>query len=232
MQRQALEGRLPMVPLLESALIQSSKAAKSPASFLAASPQRATALPLGAALIAAFDRVGYGCMILERKGRVRYINSVARRLLQQNIGEKGLQCEEDWLRQAAHRLLKSATPWLPRDIEAWVTIPCEGDRPLALYCVPLSATDGDDGEVAIILADFGSVPQPHPETLRRLFGLTPAEAKIAVQVGQGEKLANIAREHRVSVATVRSQLSSIFGKTQTSCQAELAMLLSRTAILP
>jgi len=200
--------------------------------FAALAAPRPNAIPLGAAMIAAFDRVGYGGMILDRQGRVRCINAIARRLLLQNDTEKKLENEEERLAQAARRLLKSATPWLPRDIEAWVTVPSDGDRPLALYCMPLSAKDGDEGDVAIILADFGSVPQPNPATLRRIFGLTPAEANIAVQVGQGEKLADIARVHRVSVATVRSQLSSIFGKTQTSCQAELAMLLSRAAILP
>ena len=64
------------------------------------------------------------------------------------------------------------------------------------------------------------------------FGLTAAEAKVAVQIGRGDMLADIAGEHGVSVATVRSQLASVFAKTQTRRQTELAMLLARIAILP
>ena len=45
-------------------------------------------------------------------------------------------------------------------------------------------------------------------------------------------LSKIAKDHRVCVATVRSQLASVFAKTNTRRQTELAMLLARIAILP
>jgi DNA-binding CsgD family transcriptional regulator len=55
---------------------------------------------------------------------------------------------------------------------------------------------------------------------------------LAVQITRGDTPADIARETGVSIATVRSQLASVFAKTQTGRQAELVALLARVAILP
>jgi DNA-binding CsgD family transcriptional regulator len=65
-----------------------------------------------------------------------------------------------------------------------------------------------------------------------MFGLTPAEERLAVQITRGDTPADIARETGVSIATVRSQLAAVFAKTQTGRQAELVALLARVAILP
>jgi DNA-binding CsgD family transcriptional regulator len=57
------------------------------------------------------------------------------------------------------------------------------------------------------------------------FGLTPAEARIALGIAHGDSLATIAKEHGVSVKTARTQLKAVFAKTATHRQAELAALL-------
>lgn len=63
--------------------------------------------------------------------------------------------------------------------------------------------------------------------LRSAFGLTQAEARIAISVMNGEDLETIARARGVTVATIRSQLKSIFAKTRTHRQAELAAFVGR-----
>ena len=65
-----------------------------------------------------------------------------------------------------------------------------------------------------------------------MFGLTPAEIRLALELAQGGILADIAQRRRLSRTTVRSQLASVFSKTQTTRQAELVQLLNRIAILP
>lgn len=199
--------------------------------------QVATYSKLGETLLEALDRVGYGGFVVDEHGDVSAINPTGRRLLEQIMERRPGTDETDWLRQSVRRLQNRATPWFPRDAESWVTISGAGDRgdgerPLVLYRSPLAAGEGHDLSVLMILADFGSVPHPNPATLRRIFGLTAAEAKLAVQIGQGDVLADIARENKVRVATVRSQLASVFAKTRTCRQAELGMLLARMAILP
>jgi DNA-binding CsgD family transcriptional regulator len=212
-------------------LIDIDVAAPAP-SFTRGAPRVSTQeMVIGVTLLDALDRVGYGGLVLDGRGDVISVNANGRRLLEQKLG-RGAGSDADWLRRAARRLQDGITPWFPHNKEVWATIPCAGDRPLALHRIPLDAASGEDAHVVMILADFGAVPQPNPATLRRIFGLTGAEAKLAVQIGRGDTLASIARENNVRVATVRSQLAAVFGKTQTRRQTELAMLLARMAILP
>ena len=187
---------------------------------------------LGKTMLDALERVAFGGMVLDAHGNVLEINASARNLLRQRMGAASTKSDADWLKHAATKLLNRAAPWFPRNTDAWVMISSDTDRPLALHRIPLVTSDGHSEYVVMILADLGAAPQPNPATLRRIFGLTAAEAKLAIQIVQGETPAAIARDHRVSVATIRSQLASIFGKTQTRRQSELAMLLTRAAILP
>jgi DNA-binding CsgD family transcriptional regulator len=188
--------------------------------------------PLGETIYGALGRVGFGALVLNERGDVISISAEGRRLLEQKMGCHAAVSETEWLRQATRRLFARTTPWLPDQVEAWVIIPCESDRPLALYRVASSDGDGRSGNVIFLIVDLEVVPQPNPETLRRIFGLTPAEARLAAKIGRGETLNKIARENGVCIATLRSQLAAIFGKTRTCRQTELAMLLARIAILP
>jgi DNA-binding CsgD family transcriptional regulator len=56
--------------------------------------------------------------------------------------------------------------------------------------------------------------------LQRLFQLTPAEARIAQGLANGMSLAEIAREQRAHLQTVRKQLKAVFAKTGTHRQAQ------------
>ncbi len=68
--------------------------------------------------------------------------------------------------------------------------------------------------------------QLDPFVVAACYDLTPAEAKVAVAVAQGQSAAHIAERHRVSIHTVRTQLKSAMGKTGTSRQTELVSLLA------
>jgi DNA-binding CsgD family transcriptional regulator len=63
------------------------------------------------------------------------------------------------------------------------------------------------------------------ETVQRQFGLTDAEAQIALSLANGASLAEIAVNRSVSVATVRVQLKSIFAKAHVHRQSELVALI-------
>jgi DNA-binding CsgD family transcriptional regulator len=66
--------------------------------------------------------------------------------------------------------------------------------------------------------------------LRSAFGLTPTEAKVAISIARGRSPATIAVAHRVSVATIRTQLKSVYAKTRTHRQSELAAFVGRIRI--
>lgn len=82
-----------------------------------------------------------------------------------------------------------------------------------------------DGAAAIFIAEAGLDPLPAIDALASLFGLTPAEKRVATQVAQGRTRAEIARLQGVADGTVKSQLDSIFGKTETGNQRDLQNLI-------
>jgi DNA-binding CsgD family transcriptional regulator len=69
--------------------------------------------------------------------------------------------------------------------------------------------------------------------LRAAFGLSKAEARLALYLAAGASLASMAEAFDVKLTTIRSQLQQVFSKTGTSRQAELvALLLSRGYVDP
>jgi DNA-binding CsgD family transcriptional regulator len=61
--------------------------------------------------------------------------------------------------------------------------------------------------------------------LRAEFGLTKAEARLALYLADGASLPSMAQAFDVKLTTIRSQLQQVFAKTGTSRQAELVALL-------
>lgn len=68
-----------------------------------------------------------------------------------------------------------------------------------------------------------------PFLVAAMFDLTPAEARVAVALRRGESAQDIADAHRLSLATVRSQIQSIFVKTGVNRQPDLVRLLEGLA---
>ncbi|HRE45880.1 MAG TPA: helix-turn-helix transcriptional regulator [Terricaulis sp.] len=63
--------------------------------------------------------------------------------------------------------------------------------------------------------------------VRSAYGLTAAEAEIALALAEGQRLQHIAARRDVKLETVRSQLRAIFGKMNVRRQAELVARLRR-----
>ena len=79
--------------------------------------------------------------------------------------------------------------------------------------------------VCLIVAD-PEVQKPLPaEHLRAVFGLTGAEAKLAVLLASGEELRSAAARLEITYGTARARLAAIFQKTDTRRQGELIRLL-------
>jgi DNA-binding CsgD family transcriptional regulator len=64
-----------------------------------------------------------------------------------------------------------------------------------------------------------------PDLLYAVFGLTPAECKLATLLAEGMSLKQIAFINGTRHETVRKQLHSIYQKTSTNRQPELISLL-------
>lgn len=105
-----------------------------------------------------------------------------------------------------------------------------GRRSYAVSVVPLprgTVERLDAGRAAAML--FVSEPDRRPERpeawLRRLWNLTPAEARLAGRLVQGESLREAADALGISVGTARNQLKLVFSKTDTRRQADLVRVL-------
>jgi DNA-binding NarL/FixJ family response regulator len=59
-----------------------------------------------------------------------------------------------------------------------------------------------------------------------LFGLSPAESRLAVALTAGKKLHDIAIENGLRITTLRSQLSAILKKVGTDRQVNLVRILT------
>ena len=60
------------------------------------------------------------------------------------------------------------------------------------------------------------------QRIAELFDLTPAEARVAAAIAEGSDLKTLSERLCLSVETVRAQLKSVFRKTGTRRQNELA----------
>ena len=73
---------------------------------------------------------------------------------------------------------------------------------------------------------------PQDVVLRGLYDLTPAEARVAREIGEGLDLSEISRRGKVSVDTVRTQAKAIYAKTGVAGKAQLVRLLSSLTSMP
>jgi DNA-binding CsgD family transcriptional regulator len=92
----------------------------------------------------------------------------------------------------------------------------------ARYCRYLDTKDWDRWRD---LVDPEQQPEPPTQLLRRVYGLTNAEADVALRVVRGDGLKPICEELSLSMATVKTHLQHVFDKTDTHRQADLVRLL-------
>ncbi|OWJ57075.1 hypothetical protein BWR60_34395 [Inquilinus limosus] len=85
-------------------------------------------------------------------------------------------------------------------------------------------------QAAIFIVDPGQNPTPAPALLQELFGLTAAEAGLAVEIGRGDGIQAAADRLAISGNTARTHLARIFEKTGTGRQAELVRLLAQCSL--
>ena len=96
--------------------------------------------------------------------------------------------------------------------------------------VSLALGPFNSGCALIVVVDLAARPVPPEQRLAQMLGLTEAEARLAAALLRGHRPEDIAAERGVSIATVRTQLRSIFSKTGTRTQSELMRTLARVPV--
>ena len=111
-----------------------------------------------------------------------------------------------------------------------------GKRPYLLALSPISPSErmgdiaGGDVRFLALMTELDEGPSDKEIYLQSAFGLTPAESALASAIADGQSLQTYSALKHVSVETARWHLKSVFGKTDTSRQAELARLIGQLCI--
>lgn len=106
-----------------------------------------------------------------------------------------------------------------------------GARPILLVVTPIAASNPVatiSTPVRCVMFAFGEVENATLlGRVQRLYGLTAAEAEIAIGLASGKSLAELAKERGTRVTTVRTQLGKILKKTDAQRQANLVSMILR-----
>ena len=103
-----------------------------------------------------------------------------------------------------------------------------------MLVTPLPAREhillGDSPAAVIFISDPEKEVQQLDRLLAHYYHLTPAESKLAVLLSNGTSLKRAAGQLGVAKETARSQLKSVFAKTDTHSQSELLRLFLTSTI--
>ncbi|MBA1146900.1 helix-turn-helix transcriptional regulator [Ectothiorhodospiraceae bacterium WFHF3C12] len=187
-----------------------------------------------AAAEAALDGIGVACFLLDDTGRLTHTNGVGEALIR----------DDTRFRLSGGRLL-AAAPQCGGGHEPLIELlsrpdmhPLTSNQPLLLrspdnhgpHLVAISApaqgaVSGSRADTAVYVGNLDETGVLDASLLRELYGLTPAEANLAIGLGRGSELAQIADDWAVSRETLRTHLKRVLAKTGTSRQVELIRLI-------
>ncbi len=184
----------------------------------------------------ALDQLGTALVLINAEGNPILANRAARHICDQRDGlHLSAIClaaqnptENDRLREIIARAVSAGRS---KSMEhGGATLVSRTDkRPLQVLAAPFISQgfEAPKGAVAVVfISDPEQKPALRSEVLRELYGLTQAEARLAVWLLDGRSLAETAELIGVSHETVRSQIKSVLHKTGTARQGELIRLLS------
>jgi len=193
----------------------------------------------------ALEWLPWGLVLFERSTRAWFVNHEARRISSANDGlvirNERLQTT-DLHRRELQTAIEGACgrhSSAPMCTGAVLTIERpSGMRPYHVTVIPQSDQTLDviglptaGAGALVMISDPESCQQLPLDSLRRLFGLTPAEAALAAAMGRGVALADYAGNAGITTGTARKLLKQLFAKTDTHRQGELVSLLLRSPVV-
>jgi PAS domain S-box-containing protein len=105
----------------------------------------------------------------------------------------------------------------------------DGHTPLIFHLLPMKGSFGSTFGI-LIVTTLNPSEVPLTNLVERLFGLTPAEARVAALIGSGLSPRQAAEKLGISEGNVRTTLKHVFTKVGVSRQSELAVLLTKLAL--
>jgi DNA-binding CsgD family transcriptional regulator len=193
-------------------------------------PERRSAASQGSRWLSLMlDEIDYGMVLLADDGHVLHVNHAARAELD---GDHPLQLLGRELRARLpqdvaplHDALQAAR----RGLRRLVTLG-ERHEPFTMAVVPLGALATGAPQATLLLLGKKRVCESlSVQWFARTHALTPAETRVLEALCQGLDPREVADQHGVGLATVRTQIGSIRAKTGTE---SIRDLVRRVAVLP
>lgn len=194
-----------------------------------------------AATLSSLDKLSSGVVLLDSLGMAVHLNRAARRILAEQDGLSMQSAVRSRLvaadAAAQSALDASIASAIGKDVasashfSASVSVPRpSGEAPYVIQSAPLPdaspfSAESDGVRGILFITDPGNRTAPDAGLLKQLYGITPAEARLAAALCCGETLLDAARRCKISEATARTQLRGVFEKTGTHRQADLVRLL-------
>jgi len=179
---------------------------------------------------AILDHLGLPILLVESDASVRYANAAARVLID---GDGLIKAVNDILSthhaNDGQRLKSAIADTCANGAGRVVVLGSEGGgQPLVVLVLPFhDENPGEHGRALVLVRSGKGMSEILTNSLRQLFRLSPAEASIAVALGTGMDLNELAQQRGVKLNTLRSQVASIMAKTGTRRQAQLVALVAR-----
>lgn len=189
-------------------------------------------------MVETFSKIPRSILFVSRSGKVLFCNDAASKTLGRR---DGLEMDRNGKLFASlskdERQLKSIlatvfdqTPG--RSISHGGVLPVSrpsGLRPLQVLMSPFfdqkSIGFPSDPMALVVVYDQEQNIETVESLLSRMYGLTPAEARLASLIANGRSLTEAADELKISHNTVRTHLKRIFSKTRTNRQSDLISLI-------
>jgi DNA-binding CsgD family transcriptional regulator len=189
----------------------------------------------GRVMSAAFDRISRNVIVTDRNLEVAFANGGARELLAEH---DGLNLDKDGF-------LTAATSEQTARLATWISKVCEsngegpgeaillpdpnGRRPLEVLCARVASDHllafSEQPLVLLFVTDPEQSAPAVDDVLIQMYGLTPAEARIAALLAEVNELKTVCRMLGIKESTGRTHLKRIFSKTDTNKQSALVKLV-------
>jgi DNA-binding NarL/FixJ family response regulator len=182
-------------------------------------------------VLASLDRLGVTAFIVNANGTVHQQNDCARSLLAGyeavSVANSRLRFSDPALNTTLESALRKATQ--PARRSSLFPVRAGKNEVYEVNVSPLQPAEDNERAPVLPLA-LVVIARPRPDAeriarrVRRLYGLTEAEARVMAALTLGETVKQVAVAHGVRVSTVRAQVRSIFEKTGVHRQTDLVRL--------
>jgi DNA-binding CsgD family transcriptional regulator len=187
-------------------------------------------------LLESLDAMPLGVIVLSARGRILTANRFARELIDDedcfHIGKTGLGLKLSQGKFRFRDLLGGNKPTLSpaSDLQTFTVPRGKERRPLSILLSPVkdvgTGRGPDDPAGLMFVGDPERPVEIDPRQLIRIFGLSRAEARVAVLLARGMRLDQVAATLSLTYETVRKHVKQILSKTGADRQAELVRTIN------